>query len=60
MRVQVTAFEMYEGHELPWSMFGATAVQRGCCGSSTFRRLFLENFDGYVRDLAQCFAIGAR
>jgi hypothetical protein len=30
MRVQVTAFEMYEGHELPWSMLGATAVQRGC------------------------------
>lgn len=30
MRVRAAAFEMYEGHELPWSMFGATAVQRGC------------------------------
>jgi hypothetical protein len=26
----------------------------------SLRRLFLENFDGYVCDLAQCFAIGAR
>jgi hypothetical protein len=34
MRVQVTAFEMYEEHELPWSMFGATAVQRGCVPES--------------------------
>jgi hypothetical protein len=61
MRVQVTAFEMYEGHEPIEQVRNhrrAAGLQLNC-GSSTFRRLFFENFDGYVRNLSQRFAIGA-